>query len=190
CMIWYIIVCIDLSFIIFFFQAEDGIRDRNVTGVQTCALPISRDGNHACDLTAVDLIVTSLPLPGVRPSSGAAISELPKASRESRDPAPAEHAAPEDGRTPPTTASKSLTWDLAADVSPDVLSANPHADRFGNEGVWYFYTEPDNGGSGAAPAIPAGSRLARWQSEPSPKAKEKLAQEREKLLTSDPPNAD
>src|SRR5699024_11636942 len=26
----------------FFFQAEDGIRDRNVTGVQTCALPISR----------------------------------------------------------------------------------------------------------------------------------------------------
>src|SRR5207249_10944508 len=26
----------------FFFQAEDGIRDRNVTGVQTCALPIYR----------------------------------------------------------------------------------------------------------------------------------------------------
>src|SRR5699024_11745532 len=25
----------------FFFQAEDGIRYRNVTGVQTCALPIS-----------------------------------------------------------------------------------------------------------------------------------------------------
>src|SRR5699024_11274779 len=28
-------------FVFFFFQAEDGIRDRNVTGVQTCALPIS-----------------------------------------------------------------------------------------------------------------------------------------------------
>src|SRR5438067_11900542 len=28
----------------FFFQAEDGIRDRNVTGVQTCALPISVPG--------------------------------------------------------------------------------------------------------------------------------------------------
>src|SRR5215475_1613268 len=26
---------------IFFFQAEDGIRDFHVTGVQTCALPIS-----------------------------------------------------------------------------------------------------------------------------------------------------
>src|SRR5439155_17733777 len=27
----------------FFFQAEDGIRDGHVTGVQTCALPISND---------------------------------------------------------------------------------------------------------------------------------------------------
>src|SRR6266540_7093710 len=27
-------------FVFFFFQAEDGIRDRDVTGVQTCALPI------------------------------------------------------------------------------------------------------------------------------------------------------
>src|SRR5437870_6511327 len=29
-------------FFFFFFQAEDGIRDGHVTGVQTCALPISR----------------------------------------------------------------------------------------------------------------------------------------------------
>src|SRR2546430_10109459 len=29
------------SCLIFFFQAEDGIRDLTVTGVQTCALPIS-----------------------------------------------------------------------------------------------------------------------------------------------------
>src|SRR5947209_19323295 len=28
---------------LFFFQAEDGIRDIGVTGVQTCALPISSD---------------------------------------------------------------------------------------------------------------------------------------------------
>src|SRR5260370_20343965 len=28
-----------LSLIVFFFQAEDGIRDSSVTGVQTCALP-------------------------------------------------------------------------------------------------------------------------------------------------------
>src|SRR3989441_1466128 len=33
-------VCVFTSFF-FFFQAEDGIRDKLVTGVQTCALPIS-----------------------------------------------------------------------------------------------------------------------------------------------------
>src|SRR5437868_7456562 len=33
--------CMSCLFCFFFFQAEDGIRDRNVTGVQTCALPIS-----------------------------------------------------------------------------------------------------------------------------------------------------
>src|SRR5260370_4195573 len=33
----------------FFFQAEDGIRDSSVTGVQTCALPISQGGrNRIC----------------------------------------------------------------------------------------------------------------------------------------------
>src|SRR2546426_4919224 len=32
-------------FLIFFFQAEDGIRDYKVTGVQTCALPIFDRGN-------------------------------------------------------------------------------------------------------------------------------------------------
>src|SRR5256884_9230195 len=33
-----------LWFLFFFFQAEDGIRDVAVTGVQTCALPISIGG--------------------------------------------------------------------------------------------------------------------------------------------------
>src|SRR5690606_9371846 len=32
--------------VLFFFQAEDGIRDYHVTGVQTCALPISSDHLH------------------------------------------------------------------------------------------------------------------------------------------------
>src|SRR5260370_22257669 len=35
------------SLFFFFFQAEDGIRDSSVTGVQTCALPISRPRRHA-----------------------------------------------------------------------------------------------------------------------------------------------
>src|SRR5256885_4951690 len=35
---------VDKAFLLvfFFFQAEDGIRDYKVTGVQTCALPISQ----------------------------------------------------------------------------------------------------------------------------------------------------
>src|SRR5690606_39730379 len=38
----------------FFFQAEDGIRDFHVTGVQTCALPISRDYRaHRCHVYSI-----------------------------------------------------------------------------------------------------------------------------------------
>src|SRR2546429_3221139 len=40
-----------MSFIFFFFfQAEDGIRDVAVTGVQTCALPISMFGEAITQL--------------------------------------------------------------------------------------------------------------------------------------------
>src|SRR5258706_688838 len=48
--------------LVFFFQAEDGIRDWSVTGVQTCALPISRrpdrvdDGLSAFTITIVSAI--------------------------------------------------------------------------------------------------------------------------------------
>src|SRR5690625_7784226 len=39
---------------IFFFQAEDGIRDGHVTGVQTCALPISDVETALADGRAMD----------------------------------------------------------------------------------------------------------------------------------------
>src|SRR2546423_3427646 len=35
---------------IFFFQAEDGIRDKLVTGVQTCALPIFEADPEECEV--------------------------------------------------------------------------------------------------------------------------------------------
>src|SRR5258708_13727724 len=35
----------------FFFQAEDGIRDDLVTGVQTCALPICKRVRHAAGVS-------------------------------------------------------------------------------------------------------------------------------------------
>src|SRR5258708_8695771 len=49
-------------FFFFFFQAEDGIRDDLVTGVQTCALPI-------CDLSLAARIQRRLlPEPGLAPA--------------------------------------------------------------------------------------------------------------------------
>src|SRR6266702_5134967 len=41
---------------LFFFQAEDGIRDGHVTGVQTCALPISLLQNPTTSLSIVKLL--------------------------------------------------------------------------------------------------------------------------------------
>src|SRR5688500_20181878 len=41
------------SFFFFFFQAEDGIRDYKVTGVQTCALPISWEPLSEADRAAI-----------------------------------------------------------------------------------------------------------------------------------------
>src|SRR2546430_13714753 len=40
-----------LCLCVFFFQAEDGIRDLTVTGVQTCALPISKASKPFMKLT-------------------------------------------------------------------------------------------------------------------------------------------
>src|SRR6266478_7145425 len=56
--------------VFFFFQAEDGIRDLTVTGVQTCALPICLPGTSAtpdrsCAQTDV-LTGSGLPAVGFR----------------------------------------------------------------------------------------------------------------------------
>ena len=40
---FFFVFCFCFFFVFFFFQAEDGIRDIGVTGVQTCALPIYSD---------------------------------------------------------------------------------------------------------------------------------------------------
>src|SRR6266851_7227219 len=55
---------------VFFFQAEDGIRDRDVTGVQTCALPISptAEGLKALPRTVTSLTNSSRPVVGSMPS--------------------------------------------------------------------------------------------------------------------------
>src|SRR5688572_32558485 len=47
-------VSVFVIFFFFFFQAEDGIRDLTVTGVQTCALPISKE--YLADIRETDPI--------------------------------------------------------------------------------------------------------------------------------------
>src|SRR5207245_7504716 len=75
-----------------FFQAEDGIRDATVTGVQTCALPISRGAaararasGRAARVSRRDARPTLRP--GGRPGSarrGAADAHLPTRRRRPR----------------------------------------------------------------------------------------------------------
>src|SRR5258708_10558564 len=54
---WVYLWCV-LAHFFFFFQAEDGIRDDLVTGVQTCALPISPNRIPTCcwEVISVDTI--------------------------------------------------------------------------------------------------------------------------------------
>lgn len=79
---------------------------------QVVALVVGpRNANHACDLTAVDLVLT-------------------------------------DGTT---------TWDLAGDVSSNILAGNPH-------GSWHFLSQPAEGGVGVDLPEP----LAAWLADPSP----------------------
>jgi hypothetical protein len=71
-------------------------------------------------------------------------------------------------------------WDLAQDVSADILAANPHADRHGNAKVWHFASEPDAPDAGWT--IPAGSLLARWLSATTGEERGKHTSELERLL--------
>jgi hypothetical protein len=86
-----------------------------------------RDGNHSCDLTAVNLTLS-------------------------------------DGKT---------TWDLAKDVSPNILAGNPH-------GVWHFLSQPAK--LEVAPAIPGGSLLAMWRKTTDATERQRLAQQVQQLL--------
>src|SRR3712207_6918273 len=65
-----------LCLLVFFFQAEDGIRDIGVTGVQTCALPIfiEEDGMVSVDPVGTpdnDPIVMTDPYNGTGPQLNA-----------------------------------------------------------------------------------------------------------------------
>src|SRR2546430_6072890 len=69
---------IHMWFVLFFFQAEDGIRDLTVTGVQTCALPIfpisgwlvGLFGRKRFFITCIVIFTISSFLCGIAPSLG------------------------------------------------------------------------------------------------------------------------
>src|SRR2546430_3387990 len=66
-------------FCFFFFQAEDGIRDLTVTGVQTCALPISRVTGAMAKASKPCSILQSIPGTKFLPET---LSQLSPCSRE------------------------------------------------------------------------------------------------------------
>lgn len=96
----------------------------------------ARDGNHACDLTGIDLKVRA-----------------------------------ENGRE----------WNLRG-LSSDILAANPRADRYGNPGVWHFFSEPE-GPHGTI--IPQGSLLSDWQFAVTPEAQNAAARALQELLVNE-----
>src|SRR5256885_3309116 len=83
---------------IFFFQAEDGIRDYKVTGVQTCALPICAPRRPAAVTHAgAALVGRSEPqeLPALPRLLGTALRRMPQLSRAGSPGGPAGgHALP------------------------------------------------------------------------------------------------
>lgn len=78
---------------------------------------------------------------------------------------------------------QSRIWSLSRDVSPNILSGNPHSDSLGNRDVWYFYQEKITGQEVTASAIPRGSLLDRWRDEVDPVQRGELARQVDKLLT-------
>src|SRR5699024_2113453 len=95
-----------LSHILFLFQAEDGIRDRNVTGVQTCALPICRSPRAT----------SSRPRPASSPSPPG------PATSPARPPPPTRkrgtESATHPGRTPDTSPAGAAMRDVLRRLAP------------------------------------------------------------------------
>src|SRR5690349_23303227 len=77
------------TFFFFFFQAEDGIRDLYVTGVQTCALPIS-----AAAAARPPAAPASAPAARQLEPAAAATSPAPRAAPAAALQAPAASLAP------------------------------------------------------------------------------------------------
>src|SRR5699024_5842582 len=94
-----------------FFHAEDGIRDRNVTGVQTCALPICVDS-----LRPVENIYLST----FCGNPGCGTGTIPLACRRGLDDAPSRAQ-----RATDAPQGDSSTGKFAQDPLPDTTTSSP-----------------------------------------------------------------
>ena len=79
-------------------------------------------------------------------------------------------------------------WSLSGDVADDILTGNPHADRLGNENVWHFYSDHEDG-STPTTAVPPDSLLAQWLDASDTEQASELAEQIASLITQ-PPAAD
>ena len=81
-------------------------------------------------------------------------------------------------------------WDIAADISGNILEGNPLKDSHGNVGVWHFYSgnvaDVTRVSSGSM-TVPAGSLLASWGAETDAAKRTGLARRIEALATGTAP---
>lgn len=75
-------------------------------------------------------------------------------------------------------------WDLAKEISPNILQGNPHVDGQGNADVWYFCSEPTD--TLAPPAIPQRSLLAAWRAATTSDQRQLLAAQLQQWLQATP----
>src|SRR5699024_999244 len=112
-----------------FFQAEDGIRDRNVTGVQTCALPIylagesaesSEPGNEPAGIDELETAVesTAAAVDAAQEAVDTAREALER-SRTDRDEARVAAVRAQPTHEQATTTAQNLHEHLAADRESD-----------------------------------------------------------------------
>src|SRR5476651_1228584 len=105
----------------FFFQAEDGIRDIGVTGVQTCALPICRDAAVTATRlpTRRDMAVSNDPLIDVRlPSSLVPLADEPGRHRAPSSAGPAAPSFPAGAAAAPAPAATPVPPVVRARAGP------------------------------------------------------------------------
>src|SRR5690606_3762953 len=116
--------------LLFFFQAEDGIRDFHVTGVQTCALPISRSSNadHATPMRLLSNGITAAPTadatqpPVVTGPINTAAGRSPPTSSASRTGIRFSTVTPPKPQHSSTATSAASTFDPRISLTPSAMN--------------------------------------------------------------------